>query len=84
VTAGTRLGRTVAIKVLPADLASQFGAPGRLEREAKAVSALIHPNICVLFGVGHRDGTSRSAPRRTWSGARSSWVGPRAAANRRR
>ena len=53
----TRLGRTVAIKVLPAELASHPGARERLEREAHAISALTHPNICTLFDVGHQDGT---------------------------
>ncbi len=53
----TRLGRTVAIKVLPAELASHSGARERLEREAQAISALTHPNICTLFDVGHQDGT---------------------------
>jgi len=53
----TRLGRTVAIKVLPAELARQPGARERLEREAQAISALTHPNICTLFDVGHQDGT---------------------------
>ena len=53
----TRLGRTVAIKVLPAELARHPGARERLEREAQAISALTHPNICTLFDVGHQDGT---------------------------
>jgi serine/threonine protein kinase len=48
----TRLGRTVAIKVLPAELARHSGARERLEREAQAISALTHPNICTLFDVG--------------------------------
>ena len=52
----TRLGRTVAVKVLSAELASQAGARERLDREAKAISALTHPNICTLFDVGHHDG----------------------------
>jgi serine/threonine protein kinase len=52
----TRLGRTVALKVLSAELASQAGARERLDREARAISALTHPNICTLFDVGHHDG----------------------------
>ena len=48
----TRLGRTVAIKVLPAELARHPGARERREREAQAISALAHPNICTLFDVG--------------------------------
>ena len=53
----TRLGRSVAIKVLPADLASDGEARARLQHEAKALSTLTHPNICTLFDIGHQDGT---------------------------
>ena len=53
----TRLDRTVAIKVLPQHLAETPGARQRFEREARAVSALNHPNICTLFDVGSQDGT---------------------------
>ena len=52
----TRLDRTVAIKVLPQHLAGTPEARQRLEREAKAISALQHPNICTLFDVGSQDG----------------------------
>ncbi len=52
----TRLQRTVAIKVLPADRTSDPAAKQRLEREARAVAALSHPNICPLFDIGHQDG----------------------------
>jgi len=52
----TRLDRTVAVKVLPAHLASDSGLKQRLERESKAISALQHPNICTLFDVGSQDG----------------------------
>jgi Tol biopolymer transport system component len=52
----TRLDRTVAIKVLPAHLASQPDLRQRLEREARAVSALNHPHICALHDVGSQDG----------------------------
>jgi hypothetical protein len=52
----TRLDRTVAIKVLPAHLADQPDARQRLEREARAVSALNHPNICTLHDIGAQDG----------------------------
>ncbi len=51
-----RLGRDVAIKVLPLDLAAIPGARARFEREARAVSALVHPHICMLLDVGHQDG----------------------------
>ena len=53
----TRLDRIVAIKVLPADTAGRPEARQRLEREARAVSSLNHPHICVLYDVGHQDGT---------------------------
>ncbi len=53
----TRLDRTVAIKVLPQHLADTADARQRFEREARAVSALQHPNICTLFDVGSQDGT---------------------------
>jgi eukaryotic-like serine/threonine-protein kinase len=52
----TRLDRDVAVKVLPADLSSDPNLRQRLEREAKAVSKLSHPNICTLNDVGQHDG----------------------------
>src|SRR5262245_36248332 len=52
----TRLGRTVAVKVLPAHRALDAELRERFEREAKAISALSHPHICVLYDVGHQDG----------------------------
>src|SRR4030095_5116273 len=52
----TRLDRTVAIKVLPQHLSSNPQRRQRFEREARAVSALSHPHICVLYDVGHQDG----------------------------
>jgi eukaryotic-like serine/threonine-protein kinase len=48
----TRLGRDVAIKVLPAHLGAHPEVRARFEREARAVSSLNHPNICVLYDVG--------------------------------
>src|SRR5512141_1440486 len=48
----TRLDRTVAVKVLPAHVASDSDLRARFEREARAISALDHPNICVLHDVG--------------------------------
>jgi eukaryotic-like serine/threonine-protein kinase len=52
----TRLDREVAIKILPSHLSSDSEARQRLEREAKTVSGLNHPNICVLHDIGHQDG----------------------------
>ena len=48
----TRLGRNVAIKVLPEHLADDQAALARFEREAKAVAALSHPNILAVHDVG--------------------------------
>jgi Tol biopolymer transport system component len=48
----TRLGRDVAIKVLPERLATDRDAIGRFERESKAVAALSHPNILAIHDVG--------------------------------
>ena len=54
----TRLDRTVAIKILPSHLSDQPEARDRFDREARAISALNHPNICHLYDVGAQDGTS--------------------------
>ena len=54
----TRLGRSVAIKILPASLAADREFKERFEREARAISQLNHPNICTL----HDRGTERPAP----------------------
>jgi eukaryotic-like serine/threonine-protein kinase len=53
----TRLDRTVAIKVLAAHLSSSPELKQRMEREARAISALNHPNICHLYDIGSQDGT---------------------------
>jgi eukaryotic-like serine/threonine-protein kinase len=52
----TRLDRSVAIKILPAQFTADAAARQRFEREAKVISGLNHPNICVLFDVGNQDG----------------------------
>jgi serine/threonine protein kinase len=52
----TRLGRTVAVKVLPSHLAGDGERRQRFALEAKAISALSHPHICVLHDVGQQDG----------------------------
>ncbi len=53
----TRLERTVAIKILPPHLSDDATLRQRFEREAKAISSLNHPHICVLHDVGRQDGT---------------------------
>jgi serine/threonine protein kinase/Tol biopolymer transport system component len=53
----TRLDRTVAIKVLPSHLSADPELKQRMEREAKAISALQHANICTLHDIGAQDGT---------------------------
>ena len=53
----TRLGRNVAIKILPAEYASDARFRARLEREAKTISSLNHPNISTLYDIGHENGS---------------------------
>jgi serine/threonine protein kinase len=52
----TRLERTVAVKILPAHLSSDPVRKQRFEREAKTISSLNHPHICVLYDVGQQNG----------------------------
>jgi eukaryotic-like serine/threonine-protein kinase len=52
-----RLGREVAIKVLGTNFVSSESAVERFRREAKAISTLNHPNVCMLFDVGCEDST---------------------------
>ena len=52
----TRLGRTVALKVLPAVLAEHAERRARFEREARAVSQLSHAHVCALYDVGEEEG----------------------------
>jgi len=52
----TRLERTVAIKILPPQLSNDPVRKQRFEREAKTISSLNHPHICVLYDVGHQEG----------------------------
>jgi Tol biopolymer transport system component/tRNA A-37 threonylcarbamoyl transferase component Bud32 len=52
----TRLGREVAIKVLPSHLSDDPDLKARFEREARAISQLTHPHICTLHDVGSENG----------------------------
>src|SRR6266576_4283399 len=53
----TRLDRTVAIKVLASHLSSSPELKQRMEREARAISALNHAHICSLYDIGSQNGT---------------------------
>ena len=53
----TRLDRLVAIKVLASHLSASPELRQRMEREARAISSLNHPNICLLYDIGSQDGT---------------------------
>src|ERR1700692_3820473 len=53
----TKLGRDVAIKVLPEGFAHDADRLSRFQREAKMLAALNHPNIATIFGLEHSDGT---------------------------
>jgi len=53
-----RLDRNIAIKILTEHLSGKAEAKERFEREARAIAALSHPNICRLYDVGSQDGTS--------------------------
>src|SRR6516165_5476967 len=53
----TRLGRTVAVKILPERHSQNPELRQRMRQEAQTISKLSHPNICTLHDVGHQDGT---------------------------
>jgi len=53
----TRLGRDVAIKVLPQQFSADNDLKQRFEREAKAISSFSHPHICQLYDIGSQNGT---------------------------
>ncbi len=52
----TRLGRLVAIKVLPPRFADDSALKERFAREARTIASFAHPHICRLFDIGHHDG----------------------------
>ncbi len=60
----TRLSREVAIKVLPAELASDAERLKRFEKEARSASGLNHPNIVTIYDIGSADGVSYIAMER--------------------
>jgi eukaryotic-like serine/threonine-protein kinase len=58
----TRLGCTVAIRILPPQFSSDPVRKQRFEREVKTISTLNHPHVCVLHDVGSQDDIDYLAP----------------------
>jgi len=74
------LGRKVAIKVLPPEVANDAGRRERLLREARAASALNHPNIVTVHDVGEADGALYIAMERIEGATLRDWAARRSAA----
>jgi len=65
----TRLDRSVAIKILPAEVSADPDRRARFEREAKTIAGLTHPHICTLYDVGeHNPSTDSTGSPQTGSG----------------
>jgi tetratricopeptide (TPR) repeat protein len=54
----TRLGRTVAVKLVRREMAGRVDFRERFAREARAIAALSHPHICTLYDIGEQDGVA--------------------------
>jgi serine/threonine protein kinase len=70
-----RLGREVAIKVLPASFAQDADRLRRFEQEARSASALNHPNIVMIHEIGTANGSSYIAMELVEGGAARLWQG---------
>jgi serine/threonine protein kinase len=55
----TKLKRDVALKVLPASFARDPDRMARFQREAEVLASLNHPNIAAIYGIEHREGSTR-------------------------